>query len=334
MSSLNTVQLPGVMAFYSPDPAMGESLVSLVETLERQRRPGLAEQLSITWLRYPHGTSPIGSGADLDPQAFWGLPVAGASWLGSRCRYPASVVKLVYLVAAEAWLQADRLPPSPDLSEAVAAMIRHSSNDATGLVVDLLSGTTSGPRLPARAMAHWHQQRQLVNAWLQDLGWRELEGWNACQKTWGDGPYGRERESYGPDGDNRNRLSSDGVARLLHAVIGSAIVSPPACQRMREVLVRSLDAEERAADPENQVDGFLGEGLPPGALLWSKAGWMSQARHDAAYVELPVGNGVNAQLLVVFSEGPACADDEQLLPQIASRLLIPEVVSPEGRPPL
>lgn len=305
------------MAFYSPDPAMGQHLESLVRALEQDGRPGLADRLSITWLRYGPGSSPIGRGADLDSHAFWRLPLDGASWNGSRCRYPASVVKLVYLVAAEAWLQADLIPASDDLTAALAAMIRDSSNDATGLVVDLLTGTTSGPRLSPEAMAVWHRQRQLVNQWLQGLGWPELEGWNACQKTWGDGPQGRERASYGPAGENRNRLSTDGVARLLHAVMGSAIVSPPACGRMRELLARSLDPQERAADPENQVDGFIGEALGEGARLWSKAGWMSQARHDAAYVEVPSGDGVRAQLLVVFSEGEACARDGQLLPELA-----------------
>ncbi|MFM7549776.1 MAG: serine hydrolase [Cyanobacteriota bacterium] len=309
------------MVFYSPDPAMGQHLEDLVRALEQDGRPGLAEQLSITWLRYPHGSSLIGRGADLAAAVFWGKSPRGASWNGSRCRYPASVVKLVYLVAAEAWLQADLLPASDDLTAALADMIQNSSNDATGLVVDLLSGTTSGPRLPPEAMALWHGQRQLVNQWLRELGWHELEDWNACQKTWGDGPQGRERESYGSRGENRNRLSSDGVARLLHAVMASAIVSPPACQRMRALLARSLDAAERAADRENQVDGFLGEALPDGARLWSKAGWMSQARHDAAYVEIPRAEGVQPQLLVVFSEGERCAGDERLLPELGRRLL-------------
>ncbi len=309
------------MAFYSPDPAMGQHLADLVRALEQDGRPGLADQLSITWLRYAPGSSVIGSAADLDPAAFWSLPLQGAAWNGSRCRYPASVVKLVYLVAAEAWLQADLIPASDDLTGALAEMIRDSSNDATGLVVDLLTGTTSGPRLAPAAMALWHSQRQLVNQWLQGFGWPELDGWNACQKTWGDGPQGRERESYGSQGENRNRLSTDGVARLLHAVMASAIVSPPACHRMRELLDRSLDPAERAADPENQVDGFIGEGLGGGARLWSKAGWMSQARHDAAYVELPAGDGVNAHLLVVFSEGKACAQDARLLPELAGRIL-------------
>lgn len=310
------------MAFYSPDPAMGQQLVDLVRALEQDGRPGLADQLSITWLRYPPGRAVIGSAADLDAAACWALPLQGASWNGSRCRYPASVVKLVYLVAAEAWLQADLIPSSPDLTAALAEMIRHSSNDATGLVVDLLTGTTSGPRLPPAAMAEWQHQRQLVNQWLQGLDWPELEGWNACQKTWGDGPQGRERVSYGPAGENRNRLSTDGVARLLHAVMVSALVSPPACHRMRALLERSLDPAERAADPENQVDGFIGEGLPAEARLWSKAGWMSQARHDAAYLEIPAGEGSQAHLLVVFSEGQTCARDAQLLPELARRLLI------------
>jgi beta-lactamase class A len=197
-------------------------------------------------------------------------------------------------------------------------MIRDSSNDATGLVVDLLSGTTSGPELAPGALESWGQQRQLVNRWLAELGWPEWEGCNACQKTWGDGPYGRERQFYGADLHNRNRLSSDFTARLLHAVIAGGLLSPQACRRMQTLLARSLNPAERAADPENQVDGFLGEGLPPGARLWSKAGWMSQARHDAAYVE---AEGQGPMLLVVFSAGAERAADTGLLPELCRRLL-------------
>jgi hypothetical protein len=309
------------MAFYSPDPAMAQILADLVRALELEGRPGLAQQLSITWLRYDQPL--LGRAADLDPDLFWAQPVQGASWAGDRPRYPASVVKLVYLVAAEAWRQADLLADTPELRRALSDMIRDSSNDATSLVVDLLSGTTSGPSLPPEPMAHWVEQRQLVNGWLSELGWPELQGCNACQKTWGDGPYGRERVYYGTELENRNRLSTDAVARLLQAVVASALVSPPACARMAALLARSLDPALRLADPENQVDGFIGEGLPLGSRLWSKAGWMSQARHDAAYVE-PSAEGSMPKaapfLLVIFSEGQACAQDEKLLPEIATRL--------------
>ncbi len=87
---------------------------------------------------------------------------------------------------------------------------------------------------------------------------------------------------------------------------------------MRGLLARSLDQAQRAADPENQVDGFFGEGLPEGASLWSKAGWMSQARHDAAYME---AEGLAPTLVVAFSEGKRRAKDETLLPEICRRLM-------------
>ena len=303
------------MAFYSPDPAMDQTLAAVLAALEADGRPGLGERLSITWLRYPE--SPRRLADRIGPEAFWQQRPPGASWGGERLRYPASVVKLVYLVAAEAWLQRRLLEDDPEWRRALADMIRHSGNDATSLVVDGLSGTTSGPALPPGPMEQWQRQRQLVNRWLEGLAWPELRGCNACQKTWAEGPYGREAVFYGRDRENRNRLSSEATARLLHAVIGGAIVSPPACERMRGLLERPRDAASRAADPENQVDGFLGADLPEGSRLWSKAGWMSLARHDAAYVE---GDGHRPMLLVALGEGPACARDEALLPRLAAEL--------------
>ena len=293
------------MAFYSPDGAMSETLAQLVARLESEGRAGLSDQLSITWLAFDRPLT------GQEPSI---LPPRGASHGGDRLRYPASVVKLVYLVAAEAWLQKALLREEPEMRRALAAMIQDSSNDATSYVVDRLSGTTSGPALRPEEAAAWESQRQLVNGWLASLHWPELAGCNACQKTWGDGPYGREKLFYGEALENRNRLSTEATARLLHGVMASELVSPPACRRMQALLSRSLDLPGCALDPENQVDGFLGEGLPPESRLWSKAGWMSQARHDAAYVEPPQGAPF---LLVVMSEGDRCAADATLLPAIA-----------------
>ncbi|QPN61210.1 serine hydrolase [Synechococcus sp. CBW1002] len=304
------------MVFYNPDPGMAERLADLVAALELEGREGLGQRLSITWLRYPESLRH--QAHDLDPTSFWQRPLTGAAWAGDRLRYPASVVKLIYLVAAEAWLQRQLIGDGPELRRALADMIRDSSNDATALVMDLLSGTTSGPELPPHRYSSWCHQRGIVNRWLTELAWPELEGCNACQKTWGDGPYGRERQFYGPDLQNRNRLSTDAVARVLHGVMAGAMVSPPACRRMQDLLARSLDPLERQADPENQVDGFIGEVLPLQTPFWSKAGWMSQARHDAAYAEPE--NGLPF-LLVIFSEGQACADDPALLPAITTELL-------------
>jgi len=292
------------MAFYRPDQVMQEYLVAQIKRLAADGRDGLLERLAVTWVRYDTDQPVTGSGQ-------------GAAWGDQRQIYPASVVKLIYAMAAEAWLQQDLLPEEPELRRAMRDMIADSSNDATGLLVDLLTGTTSGPALQGEAWELWQRQRRLVNDWLQGLGWPELEDVNCCQKTWGDGPYGRERVFYGVDLENRNALSTAATARALEAVMTDGVLSPPACQRLRELLARSLDRSQRAADPENQVDGFLGAGLPEGSRLWSKAGWMSKARHDAAWWRAPDGSPA---LLVAFSDGAACAKDEQLLPELARQL--------------
>lgn len=292
------------MAFYRPDQVMQEYLVAQIKRLAADGRDGLLERLAVTWVRYDTDQPVTGSGQ-------------GAAWGDQRQIYPASVVKLIYAMAAEAWLQQDLLPEEPELRRAMRDMIADSSNDATGLLVDLLTGTTSGPALQGEAWELWQRQRRLVNDWLQGLGWPELEDVNCCQKTWGDGPYGRERVFYGVDLENRNALSTAATARALEAVMTDGVLSPPACQRLRELLARSLDRAQRAADPENQVDGFLGAGLPEGSRLWSKAGWMSKARHDAAWWRAPDGSPA---LLVAFSDGAACAKDEQLLPELARQL--------------
>ena len=283
---------------------MASRLEAVLDQLDAEGRPGLRNSLSLTWIRY----------SDVAPECGQGF---GAGWGEHRCFYPASVVKLFYAVAVEQWLQRDLIPDGDELQRALHDMIADSSNDATGLVVDLLSGTNSGPELQGERWLLWQRQRRLVNDWLTELNWPELEGVNCCQKTWGDAPYGRERRFYGADNANRNALSTAATARMLEAVMTGAVVSPPACRRLRDLLDRSLDPVQRQTDPENQVDGFLGEGLPPSCRLWSKAGWMSQARHDAAWWQLP---DQPPELLVAFSTGTERAKDAQLLPNLAHLL--------------
>ena len=292
------------MAFYRAEPAMQDFLVGLIDRFADQGRPGLHEQIAVNWVRYDQANLSMGSGF-------------GAAWADQKPLYPASVVKLVYAVAVEAWLQKGFLLETAELRRALNDMIGMSSNDATGLVVDCLTGTSSGPDLRGEAWVSWQRQRQLVKEWLSEFGWGEFDRVNCCQKTWGDGPYGREQRFYGENNSNRNALTTASVSRLLEAVMTDGLLSPPACHRLRSALARSLDQVERDADPENQVDGFLGEGLPANSRLWSKAGWMSQARHDAAWFHQP---GQPPTLLVVFSTGTDRSKDQRLLPEL-SRLL-------------
>jgi len=279
------------------------------------RFPALARnQIALTWILYDDPV-PVNTGGAISPNDFWALSVRGFSYRGVECIYPASVVKLFYLVALEIWLENGMIAMTPELRRAIADMIVDSSNDATGLVVDSLTGTTSGPELPQGPFETWQWQRNLVNRYYQSLGWKELDSVNINQKTWCDGPYGRERAFLGETLENRNALTTDATARLLHGIIGGVAVTPQRSQAMMDLMYRSLDPVLLAQDPDNQVTGFLGAGLPQTAQVWSKAGLTSRVRHDAAYIELP---DKPPFLLVVFTEGHS--KNEALLPFVASEV--------------
>jgi len=69
-----------------------------------------------------------------------------ASFRGSEPIYPASVVKLFYLVAAHCWLEDGRLTDTPELRRALSDRVVESYNEATHHVVDVLTGWTSQTR--------------------------------------------------------------------------------------------------------------------------------------------------------------------------------------------
>jgi hypothetical protein len=151
------------------------------------------------------------------------------------------------------------------------------------------------------------------------LGWSELETVNLNQKTWCDGAYGRERAFLGELMENRNMLTTEATARLVHGIVGGVAVSSERSQAMMALMKRSLNPNDLAADPENQVTGFLGAGVSQAAQVWSKAGLTSQVRHDAAYIE---SDGKQPYLLVVFTEGKARSQNEAILPFVSQQIAV------------
>ena len=279
--------------------------------------PTLARnQIALTWVVYDPPVL-VNTGGALTPNAFWDHPVRGFTYRGVERIYPASVVKLFYLVAVNEWLEKGMSQTSKELERALRDMIVDSSNDATSLVVDILSGTTSGPELPIGPFETWKYQRNIINRYYQSLGWEELETINVSQKTWGDGPYGRERAFVGELLENRNMLTTNAIARLLHSIVGGVAVSSGRSQTMMALLKRTLDDLSPDSE-ENQITGFLGGGLPQKAQIWSKAGWTSQVRHDAAYIELPEQR---PYLLVVFTEGKTQAKSRDILPFVSKSVV-------------
>ncbi|HEY9739557.1 MAG TPA: serine hydrolase [Coleofasciculaceae cyanobacterium] len=304
------------MTFFRKDEQLEKLGTDILEATWAEF-PGLARnQIALSWIVYDSPV-PVNTGGALSAEEFWKYQVRGFSYRGVERMYPASVVKLFYLVAIEEWLETGMTQPSAELDRAIRDMIVDSSNDATALVLDILSGTTSGPELPAGPFETWKFQRNIVNRYFQSLGWQELESINVNQKTWGDGPYGRERAFLGELMENRNMLTTDATARLLHSIIGGVAVSSVRSQAMMNLMKRSLNPADLMQDDENQVTGFLGAGLPQDAQLWSKAGWTSQVRHDAAYIEIP---SQQPYLLVVFTEGKAQSKNPDILPFVSQQV--------------
>ena len=302
------------MSFFREDEFLN-NLGNQVLTATTSQFPQLSDdQIALTWIVYDPPVI-VNTGGALTPDAFWHHPVRGFSYRGQNQIYPASVVKLFYMVAAHEWLERGMTTTSKELERALNDMIVDSSNDATSLVVDILTGTTSGPELTAGPFETWKYQRQIINRYYQSLGWDELQGINVCQKTWGDGPYGRERKFYGDMFENRNMITTDATARLLHSIVGGIAVSSERSQSMMNLLKRSLKGVGLPQEgEENQVTGFFGGGLPDTAQIWSKAGWTSSVRHDASYIELA---DQLPYVLVVFTEGKDQARNRELLPFVS-----------------
>ncbi|MFW6264356.1 MAG: serine hydrolase [Cyanobacteriota bacterium] len=306
------------MTFFSQDDTLNQLGNTLLEATWAEF-PTLAQnQIALTWIVYDSPV-PVNTGGAISAEEFWKYSVRGFQYRGVERIYPASIVKLFYLVAIYEWLAKGMVNFSSELERAIRDMIVESSNDATGLVVDVLSGTTSGPELPPGPFETWKFQRNIVNRYYQSLGWPELETINVNQKTWADGPYGREREFLGELMENRNMLTSNSIARLLHCIVGGVAVDSQRSQQMMALLKRNLNPAELSHDSEeNQITGFLGESLPPNAQLWSKAGWTSQVRHDAAYIEIP---GKQPYLLIALTEGKDNAFNRKILPFISQQAI-------------
>ncbi len=291
------------MSFYYLSKEMGLALNDILGRVCSYNKDFSREDIAITWINYKSENKSI-------------LKGFGTGINNKKMVYPASIVKLVYGLAAYYWIKKGSLLLSDEIIDAVRKMLSFSSNNATSFLIDLLTGTTSGPCIEGELWENWKYQRSIINHWLNDLHWEELSGINCCQKTWDDGPFGREKEFYGNDNKNRNAMTSDSAARVLEEIM-IHIDYQKNDLNLRSFLKRNLNKVVLKKDSLNQIDGFLGAGLPESINLWSKAGLMSKVRHDSTW-------WINSQslqtLLVVFCNGEKYAKDTFLLPLIAKEV--------------
>ena len=221
--------------------------------------------------------------------------------------YPASVIKMFFM----ADVFATRNERVSDVDRAMKEMIVVSDNDATAYIVDILAKTAGGVSLEGRALRRYIEKRREINRRFQRLGY--ADNVSAMMKPWSFGPYGVDRQVLGEKRVNRNKLTANATASLFLWIVRRRAAGSEA---MMNLLHRPLSPPR---EEENQIKEFIGEGLPPDAKLWSKAGWTSEVRHDAAYIELPNGRKL---ILVIFTRGSEGIEgDKTLIPTVTKNVL-------------
>jgi hypothetical protein len=118
--------------------------------------------------------------------------------------------------------------------------------------------------------------------------------------------------SRGPNGENRNKLTTDATARLMMEIVTGKAATPARTAMMMELLKRNYTGT--STDNDDQGHGFTGIALKgiDGARLWSKAGWTSTTRHDVAYIEFPGGEKF---VLATFTTDHS--NDREIIPTVA-----------------
>jgi beta-lactamase class A len=234
---------------------------------------------------------------------------------GEKPIYPASVVKMFYLAALERQLEDGKVTMTPEVSRGLKDMIVDSSNEATQYILDVLTDTSSGAELPQKQFERWQYQRNRVNRFFASMGYTNI---NVNQKTFCEDAYGIEQQSRNYKGQNRNMITTNATARLLAEIVLGRMNTPERTKAMMDLLRR--DPFKPSTDQDNQAVGFSGKALIDAkmtdAKLWSKAGWTSRARHDAAYIE--TGDGLKF-VLVVYTENHA--NDRDAIPAIVARAI-------------
>ena len=238
-----------------------------------------------------------------------------ASVRGEQRLYTASVVKMFYMAALHQQLEDKKVTLTTELQRGLKDMIVDSSNEATQYILDVLTDTSSGAELPQKEFESWQYKRNRVNRYFSSMGYT---GINVNQKTFCEDAYGIEQQSRAYKGQNRNMLTTAATARLLAEIALGRSVTAERSLMMMELMKR--DPFKESKDQDNQDTGFIGKALidkkMTNAKLWSKAGWTSRSRHDAAYIEFPNGKKF---VLVVFTEGHA--NEREVLPSVAGKVI-------------
>ena len=140
---------------------MGLALNGILDRVCSNDIENLRNDIAITWINYKSEGNLINKG--------FGFGINNRKLI-----YPASIIKLVYGLAAYSWIDSKTILLTQEISDAVNKMLFYSSNDATSFLIDIITGTTSGPSIEGDLWENWKYQRSIINDWLKAVSYTHL----------------------------------------------------------------------------------------------------------------------------------------------------------------
>lgn len=235
--------------------------------------------------------------------------------------HPASLIKLFHAYLAKYKIQSSAADfarqkidesesfASPnhldDVYQAIDAALRESDNDALSYLMDYNSGVCSGPRLDADDLEVFKEARGAVTQFFQQRGYSKQL--NLAGKCFSFAPYGREKQISLEDGGlGRNRILIQDALQIMMAI--------------RADFPELLLALKRDINDDNDIQTqFIAKGLRDYKdsikEFYSKAGWTSRVRHDAALIK----TNDNKELITVIMT-KNLSQFEELIPYITAKV--------------
>ena len=254
-----------------------------------------------------------------------------AGYQQEKLRYPASVVKLFWMVYLYAQIEQGILSEA-EFTQYLDAMIKKSDNEASSYIIDKITKTEYKKNLKPEEYKKWQEKRLKLNQYFQKAGYDKI---NISQKTFpipslklprAKGSDLKLRGNY--QKPIRNKISTQQAARLLYEIYKNQSISAIYSPKMTDLLTinaetRNIKKDDKNPNEFNPVRGFLSASLPNNIHFKGKAGWTSGVRNDAAIITTPDGKA--AYILVIFGEDSSYAYNWKIFPQI-SRLVFNRMI--------
>ncbi|WP_158224977.1 serine hydrolase [Brunnivagina elsteri] len=243
-------------------------------------------------------------------------------------RYPASVVKLFWMVALQEQIKQGLTINNSKINADLKAMILKSDNDASSRIVDIITQTkSSSSQLESSKFKTWKRKRNHINTFFQKSGYENI---NVSQKAF---PISNEPNMNEPEGtelqlinnSNKssifNQITTYHAARLMYEIATKQAVSPKSSQQMLDLLKRDLNPQVWKHNPQisdefNPIENFLGESLPADKIYFaSKAGQNSTARHEVAYITTK--DRKTQYIIAIFGKDSAYSESSTIFPDIS-----------------